>query len=664
MPMRRVMIFLLLVVAALLLTTGNARSQWVEGRYTLTPAERQELTAGRDHLRQSVEALKESGTRKTRRALDDKIPSVEIYLNAVDRALRLNEFFTPRYVELARACLKEGEVRVAAVADGRAPWEREVGLVAFGYRSEIDGSAQPYVLRIPEGVNLVGQTPGRLDVHLHGRMGQMNELGFLNFVGWDGASYRDEEQPFLVLHPFGRGNNGWHFAGEADVFEALADVKRAFRIDPDRIVLRGFSMGGHGAWHIGLHHPGNWAAMSPGAGFVQMRSFQRMAAPLPAWEEPLLHLYDLPEVSSNARNLPLLAYTGDMDPAIGQHQLMMATMGREGTPFREFIGPNTPHRYEPRTRAAILSALENVRREPDSPTVDFVTYTLRYPECKWVRLEALERHWERAEVHARVVNPNRVEATTKNVAALVLTPPARLVRVPARPRDTEATLTLVVDGQTVRGREVAPLNAINLVKKDGRWEIGWAKRPRKEPGLQGPIDDALFGPVVAVSGTGEPWSPGMERWTGQELRRFREGWDEFFRGTLPERTDRTVKDAELRSKSVYLFGDPGSNRVLKRLLSRLPIQWTRDSFTLAGRSFSTRDHLPMLVFPNPESPDHYVVINSGFTFSRADWRGSNALQYPHLPDYAAVRYDPDHFTDNRREDTEFAGFFDERWKTP
>ena len=47
----------------------------------------------------------------------------------------------------------------------------------------------------------------------------------------------------FVLHPYGRYCNANKFAGEVDRFEALDDVKRHYRIDEDRVVMRGFSMG-------------------------------------------------------------------------------------------------------------------------------------------------------------------------------------------------------------------------------------------------------------------------------------------------------------------------------------------------------------------------------------------------------------------------------------
>jgi hypothetical protein len=645
-----------LAIFALILLAGSvpaSRAQFVAQRYTLTEAERQELTAGRDHLRAAIEGLKEQA-RRSGRPRAEQLPDVEIFLDAVDRNLGQNLFFSATNVTQARALLKEGEERAAALAEGKAPWERQTGVVVFGYRSEIDGSAQPYQAYVPADYDFVSPPPMRLAIFLHGRGGTLNELSFLGGRGWVRGNFGTETLPDLALYPYGRANNGWRFAGERDMFEALADLRLRFRVDPDQVTLRGFSMGGHGAWHIGLQHPGLWAVMSPGAGFVDTKNYQKITAALPPWQEALLHLYDPVDYAANAANLPLLAYVGDQDPAIAQHQLIYAALRKEGAPFKEYLGPNTPHRYEPKTLQSMLEEMAKCRRRPDAP-VDFITYTLRFSDCRWVRLEGLERHWERAEVHARLAGGNRVEVTTKNVAALRLTPPSTSGK-------EEPAFTVSIDGQTLKGRGSEDTGALTLVKGDGRWRLGQPRGLRKAPGLQGPIDDALFGPLVAVAGTGTAWSEPLERWTKQELQRFREGWGEFFRGTLPERTDKTLTRADIREKNLYLFGDPGSNSVLKRILPELPLQWTPEGFTLAGRHFSARDHLPALVFPNPENPDRYVVLECGFTFSRADWQGSNARQYPHLPDYAVLRFDPDHFTDDRTRDTELAGFFDERWR--
>ena len=134
-----------------------------------------------------------------------------------------------------------------------------------GYRSAVDGSVQPYGLIIPESYD--GSRPVRLDLVLHGRGATLNEVSFI--AAHESATPLPAAQDFIQLEVFGRGNNAYRWAGEADVFEALDSVEKRYRIDPARIVLRGFSMGGAGTWHIGLHHPARWVAMEAGAGFTE-----------------------------------------------------------------------------------------------------------------------------------------------------------------------------------------------------------------------------------------------------------------------------------------------------------------------------------------------------------------------------------------------------------
>ena len=76
-----------------------------------------------------------------------------------------------------------------------------------------------------------------------------------------------------MLHLYGRFCNASKLAGEVDFFEALDAVKKHYPIDENRIVIRGFSMGGASAWHIGAHFAGLWAAVAPGAGFSESAQF-------------------------------------------------------------------------------------------------------------------------------------------------------------------------------------------------------------------------------------------------------------------------------------------------------------------------------------------------------------------------------------------------------
>ena len=49
--------------------------------------------------------------------------------------------------------------------------------------------------------------------------------------------------------------------------------------------------------------------------------------------------------------------------------------------------------------------------------------------------------------------------------------------------------------------------------------------------------------------------------------------------------------------------------------------------------------MPALIYPNPLSPDHYVVINSGLTAAWADWAGDFPM--PRYGDFAIFKVQQD-----------------------
>jgi poly(3-hydroxybutyrate) depolymerase len=175
--------------------------------------------------------------------------------------------------------LVEAERRLKALGSmefgvgGPSDWEGETGAVVRGYRSEIDGSDQPYGLEVPEEAPPARGYP--LYVWLHGRGGTATDLHFIDermsATANDASGGRARPTPAgaLVVHPFGRHCIGWKWAGELDVLDVVAHVQARYQVDPDRIVLAGFSMGGAGAWHMGAHYPEPWCGVHTGAGFVE-----------------------------------------------------------------------------------------------------------------------------------------------------------------------------------------------------------------------------------------------------------------------------------------------------------------------------------------------------------------------------------------------------------
>ncbi|HVK06222.1 MAG TPA: hypothetical protein VM490_22315, partial [Armatimonadaceae bacterium] len=203
---------------------------------------RAELSAGLAALSRDVDTLRTRG--KANDALLARLPDVLIFEKAVRRALEENEFYKPGEFETAKRLLAQGRERAAALKEGRTPWLEQAGLVALGYVSEIDGSVQPYGLVVPPAWKAGEKTPRRLDFFLHGRGETLTELAFIDQRQKSAGEFTPEGA--FVLHPYGRFCNANHLAGEVDLFEALEDVKRRYAVDDDRLVIRGFSMGGAG----------------------------------------------------------------------------------------------------------------------------------------------------------------------------------------------------------------------------------------------------------------------------------------------------------------------------------------------------------------------------------------------------------------------------------
>lgn len=619
------------------------------------------LTAGSTALRQDLDTVaRELAAGKNARLLD-LLPDVEVLHKAVDWALRYDEFFDVKQVAFAERMLALGRERIAHLRAGRAPWTEATGLILRGYRSQLDRSVQPYALVIPPEWKAGSTTPRRLDVVLAGRNEKRTELAFLA----EHETKPGEIVPAgaLVLHPYGRFCNATKFAGEVDVFEAMRETRQAYPVDPARIVVRGFSMGGASTWHLAAHYPGVWAAASPGAGFTETASYTKALAPgkppRTAWEQTLWRWYDATGYAANLAGVPTVAYSGEIDPQKLAADTMGAALAKEGLALEHLIGPQTAHKYHPETKAKLATRLEELtaRGRPTWPTEDHLTtYTLRYATSARIRLLEMEQPWDRTDVHVKFTTPHQVAVTTRNVTAFT-------VRL-----EPAVTPSVTIDGTPVTSG--ATDAGFAWVKMDGRWTFQTAAQMnaraaaqlRKRPGLSGPVDDAFMEPFLFVQPTGQPLNAATGAWVAAELKHAVKLWRDLFRGDVLIKDDSAVTDDDLATKHLVLWGDPASNRLLARLLAtgKLPLAWDARQLTFRGQTYASTDHAPVLVFPNPLNPRRYVVVNSGIDF-RSEAYGTNALQTPKLPDYAIIdlREAPGPRWPGK---IATAGFFDSNWR--
>jgi pimeloyl-ACP methyl ester carboxylesterase len=600
---------------------------------------------------------------KAKRAKPELVTDVEVYAHAGRMLLEYPDMFTNQgAIDRAFTTLDQGIERAHQLQANQPQWNQGKRQV-HAYISEIDGAVLPYGVALPD--NYDPAKPTRLYVWLHGRSNTMVETefihGFLNRKGSGNPPVADHGQ--IQLDCFGRINGaGWHWAGERDVFESIAAVKKRFNIDEKRIIIRGFSQGGEGAWHISLHHPDRFAAAEIGAGTVSRTAEQRpdlkpyQLATLRIWE-------NISEWALNIHNLPIAGHDGENDPGQLESSLRarrqleqegFPSVGEpdylrsQGAPGLWMVSKETGHGTSPLVRQRLDAFLkEQGDQGQSSPDhIRFLTYTTRYNRSYWVSLEGLQKHYERAEVDARRTNAGTVyDLKTKNLTRLAL-------------RETDRAREIKIDGQTL---PVKAASEITLEHNGAAWTVARnAPAPglRKTHALQGPIDDAFLDPFLIVRPTGKPWNEAVHEQSLRTLARFDRMWGRFFRGHPFVKDDRDVTEADFAKYHVVLFGDPGSNRWIAKLDGKLPFTWTKQRVTLGGQSFPANENYPALIYPNPLHPAKYVVLNTGLTINDRGYNGDYGT--PEWGDYAIVKVKPGEAVP----DVVTAGLFDEQWRLP
>jgi predicted esterase len=627
----------------------------------VTAEEARTLQTAVDDLAAKVAALKKQYRSSP---IFDRIADAEVYLDAVRRPLKYDERLyagrgsTP--ASYAQQTLATGSERAAQLASGNTPWMTESGV--RGFYSRVDESAQPYLLTMPDKYDPAAKRTYRLDIFMHGRDDTVLEQQFMakSLTGYTSKPFGAGSDRFM-LQPYGRYTNASRFAGETDGFEAIGSVEKNYPIDPNRIVMAGFSMGGASAWSYIVHYADRWVAGAPGAGFTETEVFLRGALarqPQNEVQRTLWHMYDSTDYAINTFNLPVVAYSGEIDAQKQAADAMSTAMQAEGLKLEHIIGPNTGHSYEPGARQRLqdrLDQLVSTGRNPAPSEIRFTTWMLRYNRMFWVTVDAMEEEWQRARVNAKI-DGNTITATTTNVTALSLCFQSGLA-----PFQPGTKPVLKIDTDTV---QLPPVRndkslTVGLVRNGKTWKTGTLNGLRKMHGLQGPIDDAFMDAFVFVAPTGRALSHATGKWAREQMDYAISEWIHFFRGEPRVKSDSEISADDIANNNLALFGDPSSNAVYRRIADRLPIRWTASGVTVGAEKFDA-NHVPVFIFPNPLNPKKYVVINSGFTFHD---QSNNDMQSPKLADWAVVDMTkPGNNYKYLPLFVESQGFFDEMWR--
>jgi len=211
-------------------------------------------------------------------------------LYPVDRMRNVNRGQLELRTFDATADFATAERVVAAVKSGKDPFAGRTGDIKRHYLLAAANEIMPYRTYVPTTYKAGVSVP--LIIALHG-LGQ-TEDSFFEAYGRK-LPQLAEQFGYIVAAPLGYrvdGSYGWgvgtppadvmtrrreEFA-DADVMQVLAQVKKQYNVDVNRIYLLGHSMGAIGTWKLAAKYPDVWAAIAPFSGQGAPATAERMKA--------------------------------------------------------------------------------------------------------------------------------------------------------------------------------------------------------------------------------------------------------------------------------------------------------------------------------------------------------------------------------------------------
>ena len=574
--------------------------------------------------------------------------------------------------------LEGAEELAEGFARGEDPYRAKTGVVFRAYRSELDGQLQPYVAYVPPAHKPDG-APMPLIVSFHGLTHQ-GEHALRAVIG---QATKEDQNPdsaarhlpgfsnmgAILVAPWGFGKAGPRHLGEADVLRVIDEMKAAYRVDPTRVSITGYSLGGTVAFALPLHYPSLFSAAAPLCGYPNLTSYNSIKdVRHTEFEEAMIARRFLGNYAANGKHVPMHVVHGGQDGP-GRSKVIVDRYKALGYPVifdvEDELGHNVwDYAYED---GRMITWLKKKQQPKPASHVRLVTGEYRYDSAYWVRLLGMVRSpgapgakvekgkadtpESFADIDAQMDWPSKaLRITTRNVESFAID-----VAALGPPKGT----TVTVDGAALALEEA--LKTAFFEKGEAGWSVSGtepARAGKKRAGVSGPLDDVLRHPQLIVFGTQDP----AQTEANMAVADHFSSADHWAAARFPIKADRDVTEAELTGRSLVLIGGPASNKITALFAASLPVTFEKGALVLRGKRYEGDDVGASFIHPHPRDPKEYVVVHAGTTF-----RGTLASR--HLPQLA-----PDFLIYDKgilamrgellldRRTVKEGGFFDETWK--
>lgn len=430
----------------------------------------------------------------------------------------------------------------------------------WAYYSPTDGSGQPLVLRIPHDYDPRKSYP--LIVILHG-LGQRPRPD-PNLTA---------REPVIMAWPWGRSDTAYRGLGGQDVWDAMEAIQSWYAVDPRRISLMGFSMGGYGAWSLAARRPNLFAAVAPVSGWPQ------------------------PDLLVNLRQIPLFVRHGSADTTVP-------------TLFSRYAYAVLSHNFSPINFQEIPGAGHGL----GSPVFNQVQ--------KWIGAQPPAGG---KTLYFKLENPVDLELPGLSGIAfehphqpawIHMDPASNAVSVPRvtsqnllKIRLNSASPDFLLDGQTLGATSAVP--QIWIRQRD-RWIPEHANSNSPRDYRAGAAANLFDGEplLIVIPSDGPPAQNQKLAAYAETLARFAGDGKPMGVGGISIRTDRELSAAERGHCNLILIGSPRYHAEIRRLLPLLPLRLSNRDEWLTGETppLSRTENGLLCFYFNPLQPSRWIYL--------------------------------------------------------
>lgn len=525
------------------------------------------------------------------------------------------------------------------------------------FTSAIDGSLQYYSVT-PQSTPHNSNSALFLSVHGAG-VEAINQARAYKPKDWGTLVAATNRRP--------RGFN-WEDWGRLDALEVLGIAKERYRPNPQNIYLTGHSMGGHGAWFLGVTYPDQWAAIAPCAGYPTMKGYGSADGLIPdSSSNPLEQLLlrsgnqsDVPKLATNYKAHGVYIFHGDEDRTVSVNyaRQMRRQLGDFHADLSYYEYPGGSHWFGDHSVdwKPLFDFFQWHHRLPDSSvnTIDFSTASPGISASfRWATIlqQIHPLQYSRLQLRRDRVTRN-ISGSTNNI---------RLLKFNLGDFAAGTAINITLDGGTaISYTTKSSLDSLVLLKEGTQWAISLQPDARqKGPHRYGTFKDAFQHNMVLVYGT--TGSAAENTWSRSKALFDAETWYYRGNGAVDVITDKEYSPEKYKDRSVILYGNKTTNSAWNLLLSDCPIQVERNTITAGKQTYTGDEYGAYIVWPIKESSIASVaaVTGSGIKGMQA----ASANQYyagaSGFPDFMIFNLSMLH---NGAGGLRMAGFYDNNWQ--